>query len=385
MAKDFYEILGIAKTASKDEIKRAYRKLAQEHHPDRGGGNAEKFREVNEAYEALSDDAKRQQYDRYGRTFEQASRSGQGFGGGFSNAQDFSDFMGGFGANFNAGQTGDFDFGDIFSDIFGGARRRAPREQGVDLEMTITVDFLESVFGAEKIVTLEKKDKCERCEGGGAESGSKVITCPRCHGQGQIISRQQTILGSIQRAEVCDQCEGTGKIPEKACSECRGFGVKKRSKEVKIAIPAGIDDGQRIKLSGEGEVGYRGSKSGDLYVVVRVRPHPEFKRASYDIYSDVPVSFYQAALGARVEVNTVDGKVMLKISGGTQSGAVLRLRGKGVPHLQSGKRGDHFVTVRVVTPKKLTRREKELFRELAQEKGESVDVEGFWEKIKDNL
>lgn len=384
---DFYETLGIGKNASKDEIKRAYRRLAQQYHPDKGGEKDEqKFREINEAYEVLSDDTKRAQYDQFGQTFEQARRGGGGFGG-FSGFNDFSEFMRGFGDNFARGPYAgmEFDFGDIFSDIFGTPRGKR-REQGVDLEMILQVEFLESVFGSEKEITIEKKDFCPACRGEGAQSGSKVITCPKCHGQGQITTHRRTILGSIQHIDVCDRCQGRGKVPEKECSECLGAGIKKMKKNIKVVIPSGIDHGQRIKLSGEGEVGYRGSRSGDLYIVIHVKPHAEFSRQGYDILSEIPVSFYQVALGAKIEVNTVDGPVMVKVPAGTQSGKVLRLRGKGVPHLGDRRRGDHLVTARVVTPSKLNRKEKEIFKKLAEEKGESVDIdESLWGKIKDSF
>lgn len=389
MAKDYYEILGVGKNASKDEIRRAYRRLAHEHHPDKGnGGNEARFKEVNEAYQVLSDETKRVQYDQYGQTFEQARAQGQGGFGGFGGFSDFSDFVRGFGGqNYSQGPFSgmDFDFGDIFSDIFG-SPRQPRRQQGVDLEMNLAVDFLDSVFGAEREITLEKKDACPTCQGSGAAAGTKIVTCGKCHGSGQIVEHRRTILGSFQQARVCDQCQGTGKMPEKPCSTCHGQGVKRMTTTVKVIIPPGIEDGQRLKLTGEGEAGYRGSRPGDLYLLIRVQPHPEFTRDGYDIRSEVPISFYQAALGGKTEVATVDGKVMMKIPPGTQSGKILRLRGKGVPYLESSKRGDHLVTVRVVTPVKLTRKERELFRGLAAERGETADIdEGFWEKLKGNL
>ncbi len=387
MAKDYYAVLGVGKSASQDEIKRAYRKLAQEHHPDKGGGQATKFKEINEAYQVLSDDTKRSQYDKYGQTFDQARAQGASGFGGFSGFTDFSDFAKGFGQNFSQGPYNgfEFDLGDVFSDLFGGGRKKR-NEHGVDLEMTLEIDFMESITGVEKTVTIEKRSACPICDGSGAEAGSKVVTCPKCHGQGQIISRERTFMGTFQRAEVCDRCGGSGKSAEKECKECRGLGVKQMSKAVKVKIPAGIEDGQRLKLTGEGEAGYRGSRSGDLYIVVNILPHPRFKRDGYDIYTEVPVSFYQASLGAKVEIDTVDGKVILKIPAGVQSGKVLRLKGKGVPHMDDHGRGDHLVIVRVVTPQKLTRKEKELLRQLAAEKGEAVDVdESLWRKIKDSF
>ncbi|OGE77973.1 MAG: molecular chaperone DnaJ [Candidatus Doudnabacteria bacterium RIFCSPHIGHO2_01_FULL_46_14] len=383
MTKNYYETLGISKTASKDEIRRAYRKLAHEFHPDKQGGKADRFREVNEAYEVLSDDTKRKQYDQFGQTFESArgGQAGGGFGGFDFGDFDFSGFSAGGGSAFGG------DFGDIFSNIFGGqSKARSRREQGVDLEMQMTIDFLEGVFGTDKEINLEKKSACPKCQGSGAEPGSKVTACPKCHGQGQIVTHQRTILGSFQRAEMCDRCQGTGKVPEKECEECKGIGIKKQSKKIKVVIPPGIDNGQRLRMSGEGEMGYRGSPPGDLYIEINVRDHPEFKRDRFHIHSEVPVSFYQAALGGDVEVATVDGPVMLKIPAGVQSGKVLRLASRGVPHLEGKGRGDHLVTVRVITPQKLNKKEKELLKALAEESGETVNInKSFWDKIKDSF
>lgn len=387
MAKDYYDILGVGKDASKDEVKRAYRRLAHEYHPDKNGaGNEHKFKEVNEAYEILSDDTKRAQYDRFGQTFEQSTRGGgSGFGGGFS---DFSDFARGFGfGDFSAGGGSAFggDFGDIFSDIFG-TPRQGRRSQGVDLEMELTVSFLESVSGVTREVRVEKRDACETCKGSGADHGTKTMTCPKCHGQGQIVTHRQTILGSIQHAETCDRCQGLGKIPEKQCATCRGQGMIRRAKNITVNVPASVASGQRIKITGEGEMGYRGSKTGDLYVRIKVQPHAEFRRESHDIYSEVPVSFSQAALGADIEVSTVDGLVTMKVPAGTQSGDTLRLKAKGVPYLdRGGRRGDHYVIVRVITPRKLSRKEKELFENLAREGGESAEIKkSFWDRIRGN-
>ena len=404
MPKDFYEILGVGRSASKDEIKRAYRKLAHEHHPDKGGGEAAKFKELNQAYEVLSDDAKRAQYDQFGQTFEQARAGGGGQGfGGFSGFEDFSDFMRGFGDNFSRGPYSGFDFrnfsagggsafggdfGDIFSEAFGGGRqpRAGRREQGINVEMELEIDFIESVFGVTREVPVEMRDVCPKCEGTGAEAASKIGPCPKCHGQGQIVTRRNTLLGAMQNVETCDRCQGAGKIPEKECLSCAGVGAKKLERVVKVEVPAGLSDGQRLKLTGEGEVGYRGSRRGDLYVRLRVRPHSEFKRDGFDIVTEVPVSFYQAALGGKIEVKTVDGPVMLKIPAGTQNGKMLRLRARGVPQVNGRGRGDHIVIVRVVTPTKLTKKEKEIFRQLAEARGESVDIdEGLWGKIKDSF
>ncbi len=370
MAQDYYATLGISKTASADEIKRAYRKLAHEHHPDKDKGNEAKFKEINQAYQILSDSTKRAQYDQFGQTFDQR---------GFSGGEPGADFGGFDFSNFDFG--GDETF-DIFSNIFNSGSRRPRRARGVDLEMELNLTFDEGVFGVEKEITLEKTDACQNCEGSGAAPGSKVITCPKCHGQGQIRVMRRTILGQMQTVSTCDECDGSGKVAERACAECRGSGKKRRTKTLKVKIPAGVEDGQRIRMSNEGEVGYKGSNFGDLYLLLHVSGKAGFKRESENIYSEIPISFTQAVLGTEIEVKTIDGSVMLKIPAGTQSDKVFKLNGKGAPILNGRGRGDHFVTVHVVTPTKLTKKEKDLFKKLAEENGESVEIEeGFWNKF----
>ncbi len=357
MAKSYYDILGIAKGASADEIKRAYRKLASEHHPDRGG-EASRFKEINEAYQVLSDSAKRSQYDQYGQTFEQAQRQGYGSGaaGGFD---PFSGFSQGF-----AGNGVEFDFGDIFSNIFGGAaEQQSRRARGIDLEMPLKVSFEEAAFGVEKEVTLEKRNTCSRCRGSGAEPDTKIITCPKCHGTGQIRTTRRTILGNIASAVACDRCEGTGKVPEKPCHECRGNGFKRGQKTIKVAIPAGIDDSQRIRVRGEGEAGYRGSATGDLYILIEVAPSKEFKRRVFDLYKEQQITFSQAALGTILETKTLDGTVKIRIPAGTQPGKVFRVSGQGIPHLNHSGRGDMYVTVNVYVPEKLSKKQRELLKD----------------------
>src|SRR5581483_9394042 len=372
--KDYYDILGVSKSASSDEIKRAFRKKAHEFHPDKGNGNAEKFKEVNEAYQVLSDSTKRQQYDQYGQTFEQAQRNGGGFGGQGGQFGGF-DFGGGF------GQGGvEFDLGDIFGDIFVGRQQRTERRnRGIDLEMGLTISFEEAVFGAQKNITLEKQDQCKACGGNGAAQGSKIVTCPKCHGQGQIRTTRRTIFGNIASSATCDRCQGMGKVPETACPTCKGSGILRQEKTISVKIPAGIDDGQRVRIQGEGEAGYRGSTRGDLFLVIKVLPHKEFTRDGINLYKELPVSFTQAALGAKLIVKTLDGDIELKIPSGTQAGAQFRIKAKGVPNINnSSHRGDLIITARVLVPKKLSKKEKELLKALAEERGESVEVDqGF--------
>lgn len=388
MTKNYYDILGVSKSASADEIKRAYRKKAHEYHPDKGSGNEEKFKEVNEAYQVLSDTSKKQQYDQFGTTFDQSARSGAGagqtrgnpFGGGF----DFS----GFGGFANGGGV-EFDIGDIFSDIFGGGGRQhtgSRRAKGIDLEMPLSLSFEESFRGVTKTVTLEKTDACLACAGSGGKPGTKVVTCPKCHGQGQVMAQRRTIFGVMQTATTCENCMGEGKVPEDPCVECKGAGVKRREKTIEIQVPAGINNGQRIRITGEGEVGYKGSSAGDLYVVVKVAVSKEFKRVDNDLLKDLPVSFLQATLGAKLEVEAPDGKLEVKVPAGTQSGTVLKVSGKGMPVVNSGKRGDLLLTLRVVVPNKITKKEKELLEQLAELRGESVKVnESFWDSIRNSF
>lgn len=391
MPQNYYETLGVDKSASADDIKKAYRKLAHKYHPDKGQGdgseNDAKFKEVNEAYQVLSDSEKRGQYDQYGQTFEDAQRNGGGPGygaGGFGGGGNpFGGGFGGFG-----GEGVEFDFGDIFGDLFGarGGGRQARRNKGIDLEMPLTISFEDAVFGVKRNITLEKKDKCKTCEGSGAKPDTKVVTCKVCHGQGQIKTQRNTIFGAVQSAVVCDNCGGDGKVPEVPCETCKGQGFFRQEKTLEVQIPAGIDNGQRIRINGEGEVGYRGSEAGDLYLNIRVKPHKDFLRDDTTLRTSVPISFTQAALGAKVKVTTLDGEIELKIPSGTQPGKVFRVGGKGVPHVGGNKRGDLLVTAHVVIPNKLSKKEAELMKELADLKGETVEVnKGFWDSIKDNF
>ncbi|MFH0856476.1 MAG: molecular chaperone DnaJ [bacterium] len=357
MSKDYYKILGVDKNASKDEIKKAFHKLAHEHHPIKGG-NAEKFKEANEAYQVLSDDKKRAQYDNFGSSFEHA-QAGGGFSG-FNGFRDFSGFANGFEINMD-------DLGDMFGDFFGGGRSQRASygpKRGGDMEVSMAIDFNDAVFGVEKEIELEKIITCDHCHGNGAEPGSKIETCPECKGTGQIKHTQQTILGTFQTASVCPSCKGAGKRPEKNCVKCGGAGAVRGSQKVKVKIPAGIDNGETIKLSGQGEAGRGGGQSGDLYIIIKVKPSHKFRRDGYDIYTKEYISFKQAALGDKINIETIHDGVKLKILEGTQTGTVFKLKGKGVQKLRGFGHGDHFVEVIIRTPENLTRAQKKAMEEL---------------------
>ncbi|MBI4262029.1 molecular chaperone DnaJ [Candidatus Uhrbacteria bacterium] len=358
-AKDYYKILGISKSASADEIKRAFRKLANEHHPDRGNGNAEKFKEVNEAYQVLSDTEKRSQYDQYGTTFDAAQAQGQGFGG-------FSGFQQG---NVDFGNLEDLvgGIGDMFG--FGGGRGRSRKAErrGKDIETAITIDFHDAVFGIEKTVELYKPVSCDRCNGSGAEPGSILKSCATCGGQGQVQQTQRTVFGQFATVVTCPKCSGEGSEIKDACSRCGGRGATRETKQMKLKIPAGIDDGQTIRLAREGEAGERGATAGDLYVTVHVKKDPRFVRDGETIRTEVRIPYSTVVLGGSVDVETVDGVVQLKIPAGTKSGQEFRLKGKGIPHLKSTSRGDQYVTISVDTPQSPTRKQRQLLEELQKE------------------
>jgi molecular chaperone DnaJ len=361
MAKDYYEILGVSKSASTDDIKRAFRKLAQEHHPDKGG-DPEKFKEVNEAYQVLSDAEKRKQYDQYGQTFEQARAQG-GFGG-FEGFRDFSTWAEASGVNFEDLFSGIFGggLGDLFGMGAQGGRRRQRR--GRDLEVALQIDFKDAIFGTKKTLELERRVACAACQGSGAEKGTSMKSCDRCGGSGRVRQFQETIFGTFQSVATCDRCEGAGRVPEQQCKACKGGGTEVRTEEVPLEIPAGVEDGVTLELRGGGEAVGRGQPAGSLYVRLRVKPDERFERDGDTIHSRVTISAAQAALGDHVTVPTVDGEVELKIPAGTQPGEQLRLKGKGVPKSRGFGRGDHIVTVEVEVPRKLSRRERELWEEL---------------------
>ena len=371
MSQDYYETLGVSREASDAEIKKAYRKLAHEHHPDRGGDEA-KFKEANEAYQTLSDKQKRSQYDQFGATFDGSGpSSGPGGPGGAGAYGPFTQQQG-FNVNF-----GDVDLGDIFSSFFGGQRKQSSPggpAAGDDISVAIDISFKEAAFGLEKELELYKRVQCDKCKGNGAEPGTKVETCSTCSGTGQVRRSQQTMLGAFTQVVPCHECKGQGKKVKTSCAQCGGDGRVRENQKIKVKIPAGIADGQTIEIPEKGEAGTHGSSYGNLYVTVRVAEHEFFKRDGYDLRCEIPISFTQAALGDELSIQTLDDKVKLKVPAGTQTGKVFRIHNKGLPHLNGGRTGDLLVQADIVTPAKLTQREKELFKNIAEEKGESATV-----------
>lgn len=371
MAKrDFYEILGVAKTASEDDIKKAYRKLAMKYHPDRNPDNKEaeeKFKEVKEAYEMLTNPEKREAYDRYGHAGVDPNMGGGGFGGG-------------------AGGFGDA-FGDIFGDIFGGGRGRSSGPQvyrGADLRYNLEITLEQAAHGYETTIRVPSWDKCDTCHGSGAKPGTQPVTCTTCSGHGQV--RMQQGFFSIQ--QTCPKCHGSGKIIPEPCAACGGAGRIKRNKTLEVKIPAGIDNGMRIRSTGNGEPGTNGGPSGDLYVEIHIKPHPVFQREGDDLHCEMPISFAKAALGGEIEVPTLTGKVSFTVPEGTQTGKTFRLKGKGVKGVRSGYTGDLFCHVVVETPVKLTEKQKDLLREFERSTSEggakhSPQSKGWMDKVKD--
>ena len=354
--REYYEGLGIAKGASDDEIKKAYRKAAVQYHPDKEGGNEAKFKEVSEAYEVLKDSSKRQRYDQFGHA------GVGGNGGGQQAGNPFGGFGGFNGQNVNF-DFGDGGFGDIFGQFFGGnqGRNQGPR-RGRDVEATLQLSFEEAVFGVEEKIELDMDDECSHCHGTTVEPGYSLNTCPTCHGAGQVNRVMNTIFGPIQQATTCETCGGRGRVPEKVCSVCRGKGIERRKRTINLKVPAGIDDGATIRLSGHGEAIGNGQK-GDLYVHIKVKAHKTFTREGDIILSQQHVGMIDAALGTEVEVMTVDGMVRMKVPAGTQSGTDFKLSGHGVPHHQSDRRGPHIVSIIVDTPTKLSKKQKELLEQ----------------------
>lgn len=361
MATDYYSLLGVAKTASADEIKKAFRTKAHQFHPDKSTGDAEKFKEINEAYQVLSDPAKRQQYDQFGQTYDQARRQGGGpAGGGF----------GGFGQS-GQWQNVNMDFGDlgdVFGDMFGfGGGRRSTPQRGQDVAAALRIDFRTAVQGGQEEFTIRHHVPCPHCSGRGAEPGSGTTTCSTCSGSGRVQRTQQTILGPIASVAACPDCDGEGQRIKEKCHQCRGTGKVEKTDTIVVKIPAGIDAGQRIKLAGKGEAGRRGTTPGDLYLEIDVASDPIFSRQDDDLLTTTDISISTAVLGGQVKVETLDGPVTLKIPAGTPSGKVFLIKGKGIPHLRGRGIGDLRVTVDVVIPKHPSARAKKLLQDLEHE------------------
>lgn len=369
MKRDYYEVLGVAKTASDQELKQAYRKLARQYHPDVNPGNKEaeeKFKETTEAYEVLSDADKRARYDQLGHAGMDPNQAG-GFGGG--------DFGG---------------FGDIFDMFFGGGgggQRRNGPTRGNDLRYDLTLTFEEAAFGTEKEIQVPRNETCTECHGSGAAPGTHPTTCSQCQGTGQVKATQRTPFGAIQTSRTCPTCNGEGKIITTPCKSCNGKGMTRNVKTVKVTVPAGSEEGLNLRYSGTGEAGLRGGPAGDLYVVLRVKPHKFFEREGNDVHCEMPITFVQAALGAEIDVPTLDGQVKMKIPEGTQTSTVFRLRGHGIPYRRGNGRGDQHVRVFVATPTKLTDKQKELLREFGEATTEQQQMgkKSFFDKVKENI
>lgn len=372
--KDYYEVLGVSKQASADDIKKAYRKLAKQYHPDVNSGDKEaeaKFKEANEAYSILSDDQKRSAYDRFGHSAFDGTGGGGGFGGfegfGFGGLDDlFESFMGG-------------GFGRSSSQN----RKNGPI-RGKDLQYAIEISFEEAAFGVNKEVPISRLQTCSTCSGTGAKNGTTVETCKHCQGTGQVRYTQATPFGQFVNVKTCDVCRGEGKIITQPCETCHGKGRVSKNQKISLNIPAGIDEGQTISLRGEGESGTRGGSAGDLYVTIHIKPHDIFKREGYDVVCDVPISFTQAALGAEIDIPTIDGIMKYMIPEGTQTSTVFKLKGKGIKRLRSNSRGDQYIRVNVEVPTKLSQKQKDILRQLADISGdEGLDQKkGFFDKVK---
>lgn len=349
--RDYYEVLGLSRDASSEDIKKAFRKLAMQYHPDRNhdASASEKFKEINEAYEVLSDEDKRAAYDRYGH-----AAADNVFGRGFEGFD-----MGG--------------FGDIFEAFFGGTTTSRPRRQtarrGSDLKYQINITFEEAALGCEKEIEITRTELCATCRGNRSKPGVQPIRCATCEGSGQIRRVQRSLFGQFINTTTCPDCQGEGTLIKEPCPDCRGSGYQKHKRHISVKIPAGIDNGNGIRLTSEGEAGYRGGSAGNLYVMVSVKSHPYFKREENDVLYELPVNFAQAALGAELEVPTLHGSAKLKIPSGSQNGKVFRLKDKGIPHLHSGGRGDQMVVLKVMTPDSLTKEQRRLFEELSKSLG----------------
>ena len=373
--RDYYEVLGVSRGASEDEIKKAYKKMARKYHPDLNPGDKtaeEKFKEVNEAYEVLSDADKKARYDQYGHAGVDPNFGAGGFGGGFDGTFDFRDL-------------GDI-FGSFFGGGFGGGRRTNPNapQRGESIRMSIAISFEEAAFGCEKAVTVERYETCDTCHGNGCAPGTSPEVCPDCHGTGTVQVRRQTPMGVFATSSPCPKCGGKGRIIHQPCKDCRGSGMVRKKKTIQASIPAGIDNGQTISIRGQGNAGKNGGPAGDLLITITVRPHELFRREGTSVLCEAPITFTQAVLGAELEIPTIDGKVKYTLPEGTQSGTTFRLKGKGIPSINGRGRGDQYVTVYIETPKNLNKEQKEALKKFAETMGESnyEEQKKFFKKFK---
>ena len=373
--RDYYEVLGVSRGASEDEIKKAYKKMARKYHPDLNPGDKtaeEKFKEVNEAYEVLSDADKKARYDQYGHAGVDPNFGAGGFGGGFDGSFDFGDL-------------GDI-FGSFFGGGFGGGRRTNPNapQRGESIRMSIAISFEEAAFGCEKAVTVERYETCDTCHGNGCAPGTSPEVCPDCHGTGTVQVRRQTPMGVFATSSPCPKCGGKGRIIHQPCKDCRGSGMVRKKKTIQASIPAGIDNGQTISIRGQGNAGKNGGPAGDLLITITVRPHELFRREGASVLCEAPITFTQAVLGAELEIPTIDGKVKYTLPEGTQSGTTFRLKGKGIPSINGRGRGDQYVTVYIETPKNLNKEQKEALKKFAETMGESnyEEQKKFFKKFK---
>ena len=371
--RDYYEVLGVSRGASEDEIKKAYKKMARKYHPDLNPGDKEaeeKFKEVNEAYEVLSDANKKARYDQYGHAGVDPNfgAGGAGFDGGF----DFGDL-------------GDI-FGSFFGGGFGGGRRTNPNapQRGESIRMSIAISFEEAAFGCEKAVTVERMEQCDTCHGSGCAAGTTPEVCPDCHGTGTVQVRRQTPMGVFATSSPCPKCGGKGRIIHQPCKDCRGSGMVRKKKTIQASIPAGIDNGQTISIRGQGNAGKNGGPAGDLLITITVRPHELFRREGTSVLCEAPITFAQAVLGAELEIPTIDGKVKYTLPEGTQSGTTFRLKGKGIPSINGRGRGDQYVTVYIETPRNLNKEQKEALKKFAESVGENnyEERKKFFKKFK---
>jgi molecular chaperone DnaJ len=363
MSKDYYNLLGVSKGATADEIKTAFRKKAHQYHPDKGGDEA-KFKEINEAYQVLGNAEKRKQYDQFGSSFQNGQAGGGNYGG--FGSQGFGGFQNGGGfENMDFGDLGDIfgGFGDIFG--FGGGRQTSKRQtRGRDMEMALNLDFMDAAFGIDKEISFSKNTTCDRCHGNGGEPGAKIETCRTCNGIGRVSKIQRTILGNIQTQATCTSCDGEGKIYSQKCTKCGGTGIHRETVKITVKIPAGVNDGESIRLSGQGEAGEKGASAGDLFLRIKLLPHKKFIREAYDIRTEEKISVKQAILGDKVDVETIHGVLKLKIPEGTQSGTVFKLKEKGIEKLHNRGIGDQYIRVTVDIPKGLNKKKTQLLEEL---------------------